>query len=429
MPRLRLPAGGHSRATATNLAAQGGALAAVTISSLLVARSGGPTVLGEYALLRILPWLFGVVLSCGLPVASAFHLAGARDGAARLRATLLVMLVVSAVGGMGIWIVSAGVVRGVLLHQLALWQVAVATPLVATQLITVTGKACCQGREDIAGSNLIIVAEEAWFVVTYPAVVFFVGLHGVDAVLAALVSSGALAAVTAWARLARKGFLHGLGAPSQELARTVLAYGSRAQAGNLLWLMNLRFDVLLLAALGTPTQVGVYVVATKVGELMRLIPTAVNYVCYPRYAGLGPLEAGRDARHLAGRAAILTTATTPFVALAAIIGLPLIYGKAFSGAVAPALLIVAGLAPEGSAAVASAFLCGQGRPGLNSVGMAAGAAVTVACDVVLIPVLGIVGAGLTSGLAYLTATGVLTLMMRRTSAPAPAYPSMRAALS
>ena len=59
------------RTAVVNLGAQGVALLCLTVASLVVARAGGSEVLGEYALLRILPWLTGVVVSLGLPVASA----------------------------------------------------------------------------------------------------------------------------------------------------------------------------------------------------------------------------------------------------------------------------------------------------------------------------------------------------------------------
>ena len=86
-----------NRATISNLGAQAGALAAVSVASLLVARVGGPTVLGEYSLLRVLPWLFGVVFSCGLPTASAYFLAADHGRDRRLRPTLSMML--TGVGG------------------------------------------------------------------------------------------------------------------------------------------------------------------------------------------------------------------------------------------------------------------------------------------------------------------------------------------
>ncbi|MDQ6900088.1 MAG: hypothetical protein M3072_11365, partial [Candidatus Dormibacteraeota bacterium] len=40
-----------------NLIALGGSLASVAVATLLVARVGGPYGVGQYALLRILPWL------------------------------------------------------------------------------------------------------------------------------------------------------------------------------------------------------------------------------------------------------------------------------------------------------------------------------------------------------------------------------------
>src|ERR1039457_2046635 len=92
-------AGVISRASVTNLAAQGGALASVSAASLMVARAGGPAVVGEYALARVLPWLFGVVLSCGLPTSATFFLAGEHARDRSLRPTLA--LVGRGGGGLG----------------------------------------------------------------------------------------------------------------------------------------------------------------------------------------------------------------------------------------------------------------------------------------------------------------------------------------
>ena len=77
----------------SNLGAQCGALACVSVASLLVARIGGPTVLGYYALLRVLPWLFGVMISCGLPTAAAYFLAGEHGEDRRSRPTIALMAV------------------------------------------------------------------------------------------------------------------------------------------------------------------------------------------------------------------------------------------------------------------------------------------------------------------------------------------------
>jgi hypothetical protein len=158
---------GVSRHVMTNLGAQGGALACVSVASLLVARIGGPTVLGYYALLRVLPWLLGVVISCGLPTASAFFLAGGhgQDRQVRqVRPTLAVMAVIGAGISALAWLACAGWFHAVFFKQMPLTLVMLMSVSVVTWLWNVTAKACCQGTGDIAGANLLIVAEEFWFV-------------------------------------------------------------------------------------------------------------------------------------------------------------------------------------------------------------------------------------------------------------------------
>jgi lipopolysaccharide/colanic/teichoic acid biosynthesis glycosyltransferase/Na+-driven multidrug efflux pump len=402
-----------NRATVSNLGAQGGALAAVSVASLMVARAGGPTVLGEYALLRVLPWLFGVVLSCGLPTASAFFLAGDNRKDRSLRPTLGVMAFGGSALGSLAWLICAELFQSVFFKAMAVRLVAIAGVLVITQLVTVTTKACCQGNRDITGANLIIVAEELWFVLVYPVVLVAVGNRGIGSVILALILSGALAVITGIWRLARTGFFVAWGMPSTTLARQIATYGARGQLGNMLWLTNLRFDFVLLGALAGPAVLGIYAVASKFAELLRLAPTAINYVLYPRFANLGSEEATSEGRRLLPQAIALTLVLTPIVAAIAYVGPTLLYGPAFQGAVVPAEIIIFGLSIEGAAAVSSAYLLGVGRPGLNSIGMGVGATITVTLDVILIPKYGAIGGAITSAITYAATTLTLTYIAYR----------------
>ena len=402
-----------NRATISNLGAQAGALAAVSVASLMVARAGGPTVLGEYALLRVLPWLFGVVFSCGLPTASAFFLAGDHRNNRRLRPTLGLMTIAGSALGSLAWLACAEPFKTVFFKAMPVGLVAVMAVVVITQLVTVTAKSCCQGNRDITGANLIIVAEELWFVITFPLVLLAVGNRGVDSVIIALILSGALAVLTGIWRLARHTFFSDWGEPSVGLAKRIAAYGARGQLGNMLWLTNLRFDFVLLGALAGPAVLGIYAVASKFAELMRLAPTAINYVLYPRFANLGSEQATFEGRRLLPQATALTLLMTPFVAAIAYVGPALLYGSAFRGAVVPAEIIIFGLSIEGAAAVSSAYLLGVGRPGLNSIAMGVGATVTVILDLILIPKYGALGGAITSAITYATTTLTLTWIAYR----------------
>jgi lipopolysaccharide/colanic/teichoic acid biosynthesis glycosyltransferase len=408
--------GSASRVTARqvsmNLGAQGGALACVSVASLLVARVGGPTVLGYYALLRVLPWMFGVIISCGLPTAAAYFMAGEHGKDQRSRPTICLLAVVGAVISALAWIICAVPFQHIFFRQMPLVLIVAMTISVVTSLWNVTAKACCQGSGDLAGANLLIVAEEFWFVPTYVTVRLVTGDGGLRLMVASLIVSGALYTGTALVHLTRRGFFRGWGLPSPGLAKRIVAFGARGQLGNMLWLMNLRFDFVLLGALAGPAVLGVYAVASKFAELMRLVPTAVNYVLYPRFARLGKAKATAEARRLLPLNTALTVAMTPFLAAATLVALPILYGQAYRGAITPAEIIIVGLSVEGAAAVASAYLVGIGRPGLNSVGMGVGTIITVTLDVILIPRYGAIGGAITSAVTYLTTTMVLVIVAR-----------------
>src|ERR1022692_1607198 len=122
------------------------------------------------AWLRVLPWLFGVVLSAGLPTASAFFMAGDHSRDNRLRPTLALMTAAGAAIGAVAWLACSEPFQALFFKQMPIRLVAIMAVIVITQLCTVTAKGCCQGGGDIAGANLVIVVEELWFLFCYPVV-------------------------------------------------------------------------------------------------------------------------------------------------------------------------------------------------------------------------------------------------------------------
>jgi O-antigen/teichoic acid export membrane protein len=395
-----------------NVVARLGALASLGISTLLVARVGGPSAVGVYALLRVLPGLAGVVISAGLPGAVTYFLAGpSGDGRAgqQLRATILAIATVSGVVGTLLWVVASPLLTRVFFRDLEVGLVAWAGLTVLTQLFVATLKSCLQGSDDLRGANMVILFEELMFLPAYGGIVLLGGVHGFAAIVAGLLLADIATAVPAWLRLARRGFFDGARAPSLSIARQMTSYGIRGQIGGVMLLLNLRLDFVILGALAGPEVLGTYAIASKFAELLKLPGMAFTYVLYPQFTREGPQAAAATARELMPRATVATMVAALPLALAAGTLLPLIYGEAFRPAIVPAYILLLGLAPEGLAGVATAFLYGSGHPGLNSLGMGIGVAVTVALDLLLIPQFGATGAAIASTAAYLTTTAVLTV--------------------
>jgi O-antigen/teichoic acid export membrane protein len=172
-------------------------------------------------------------------------------------------------------------------------------------------------------------------------------------------------------------------------------------------LLNARLDFAIVGALVGPAALGVYAVASRYAELLRLPGLAVNYVLYPTYARQGGAGAARDARRILPRVAIIPAIVALPLGVAAIFVIPFAYGEAFRPAIVPTWILLFGLAGVGVTGVTTAFLYGDGRPGLNSLGLGTGLVVTVVLDILLIPRFGILGAAVASCAAYLTTTFVL----------------------
>src|SRR5205823_4309376 len=137
--------------------------------------------------------------------------------------------------------------------------------------------------DDLPGSNRIIVLEELLFVPFYGLLVA-AGASPYLAMIIALPLGDVCNATQGWIRLWRRGYFRGADRPSPRLARNVAAYGMRAELNSVTLLLNGRLDFIIVTALVGPAALGIYAVASRIAELLRLPALAINYVLYPAYA-------------------------------------------------------------------------------------------------------------------------------------------------
>jgi O-antigen/teichoic acid export membrane protein len=418
MTKLRHLLGGRYHDLIWNTGARFGALISLAVATLVVARSGGPAAVGVYALMRVLPSLVGVVSSAGLPGSVTYFFAGEHRKDRRLPATVIAIALGGGIGGVLLWLAASPLLQRTLFSDLSMGLVAASAILVLTRVLVATAKSCSQGRDDLPGANRVIVTEEFNFLPVY-GIVVLIGISGLTAVLAGMIVADLLTLSLAWIRLARRGFFSGPMRPSKPLARAIASYGVRAQTGGVISLLNLRLDFIVLSALTGPAVLGVYAVASKFAELVRIPGMSVTYVLYPRFAKAGPLKAATWARKLLPRAALITGVTVVPLFLTAGFLIPTMYGSQFGSATLPAQIILAGLVTQGIGAVGTAFLYGVGRPGANSVAVGVGLVVTVVLDFLLIPRFHATGAAVASAVAYTVNSLVLLWFLLRAPGTSP----------
>ncbi|WP_339155306.1 lipopolysaccharide biosynthesis protein [Actinomadura luteofluorescens] len=406
---------------AGNVAGRVGALASLGVATILVARIGGPELVGAFTLVRILPGLLCQLSSAGLPGAAPYFLARSDYDQSRVRPTLAWLTVIGAtISGAG-WLALSPLVYLVFFKSFGPWVAVAAAAPSFTQGFVSVGKGLLQGTGDQPGASLAIAVEEFVFLPIY--LVLLTGWYGPGALISGLVLADVAAAAWIARRLARRGFFAGWGRPDRRLGGSIAGYGLRGYLGQLIDLLQLRFDMALLGALAGPKVLGVYTVASKFAELVQLPGLAVNYILYPDFAKDDRDTAVRRTARLILPALAVSVLTALPLALIAGTALPWIFGDVFDDAVVPTYIRLAGVVTFGVTGLVMACLYGVGRPGAASAGQGIGLAVVVALGAVLIPAHGAVGAAVATSVSFVATTAALLVLFRRVGKSAPASPS------
>ncbi len=176
-----------------NVLARVVALASLTLATILVAHAGGPKLLGELTLLRVLPGLVGVLVAAGLPSAIPFFLAGRRgDAKPRLRTTIVGLTFAGSLAASLCWLAASPLLHRIFFRPWHIGVVLAAAVPVFSQLWVASGKSFLQGENDMRGANWAIAAEEAAFLPVYVALLPF--LSGTALLMSALVGADVVVA-------------------------------------------------------------------------------------------------------------------------------------------------------------------------------------------------------------------------------------------
>ncbi len=230
-----------------------------------------------------------------------------------------------------------------------------------------------------------------------------VGLIGA---MVALVMSSILEAVLAVRALRR--YLGPVAAPPRYQPRALVAFslvsGTAWLATNgLVWA-----DTLILGALRSSAEVGVYAVATRIVALATFVMPAVSQAFAPRITDLYHRGRHSELRHAyyVVTGWNLALSLPAFVLLLAfpaqLLGL---FGPSFSVAVTVTVVLVAGQLVNAATGPGGMMLTMSGRPGWGLADNVATLALNVALNLVLIPRYGIVGAAVAWSASLIVCNG------------------------
>ena len=184
----------------------------------------------------------------------------------------------------------------------------------------------------------------------------------------------------------------GLAGPDLTLLRESVAFGVRAWIGTLSSAFNERVDQILVALIASEAALGLYATAVNGFEILLYPAGAVATAILPLAARAYPAD--RAARVVRAFRAVSLLTLTGTVA-AAVLGpplIPLVFGQAFDGSVAPFLWLLPGAMGFVALAIFSNALVASSAPARSSAGPLVSLTLGIVLDLVLIPPFGASGA-------------------------------------
>jgi O-antigen/teichoic acid export membrane protein len=403
-----------ARSVTVNIAGTAVSLVVAFVASILLARWLGPSGRGLLAIMVQSANVVFALSALGVPVAVTYYASRPDVSSQRLLGNSLLSAAVLAIVFVPLFWLLRGpigdlVARG---HSGSAWVLAGA--LVPLTFLDWSTHNQLLGTLRFVRFNVLVVVSRLAYVAAICALVGAGGL-GVTGGLAALGLASVVMVVGSLPPLLRGG------PPVVDggLFRALVRYGSRVQVGTILQLLNYRFDVFILQFFRPLREVGYYVAASVLAELVITLANAFQSSVLPlvsHYEGDERQAATTRAslRHhgiLAFAATLANAAFAPLVIVYA-------YGASFHPSLVPMFILLPGMWFLGTGTVVAGDLRGRGRPGLSSAVAAASVIVTVALDFALIPPFGIAGAAVASVAAYVVyGVGSLVALERASAIP------------
>jgi O-antigen/teichoic acid export membrane protein len=403
--RQRQVGGAVARTAVFNAATAG----AAALSGVIVARTVGPTVRGEYA--AVTAW-FGVLLmlgEVGQSAAVCFHVArDPRRGRGYVATSRTMMLVTGTVA-----VVSGMLLAPVLAHGAPgltdAYRIAFGGLMVGF-----IGTSYTYGLQakNTGRWNLVRVSQPVL------ALLLIIVLRAEDKLTLDTAVATVILTLTVQLGYSYYWCLRSALAPGgfrPQLVGPLLRYGVSQLAANTPTTVNNFLDLLVLSQLVPAADLGRYAIAVSVTMVPVPLVSAIGNVAFPRLAARRGTAAstGRLQMMAVVVSAALAAAILLPIAASAYWLIPAVFGPAYRSAVPLVWILTPGGIFLACGQVVGDLLRGLNRPGLVAVGQGVAAVATLVLLFALLPGIGVTAAAIASTVAYGTALVVMVHWLRR----------------
>lgn len=183
----------------------------------------------------------------------------------------------------------------------------------------------------------------------------------------------------------------------------IVAFGFFPMLSILMTTLNYRVDVIMLDGKVSDAAIGVYSVGVLLAERVWMIPDAMKGVLQSNIAK------GKGVEEVSNVIRISNTVCLFIVLGIALVGKPflnIVFGSEFDGAYTVTLILLLGVFAMIYYKLIAAYNIVMGRQKINFVFLCIGVIINIVANLILIPIIGIYGAGIASVLSYAACSGL-----------------------
>lgn len=394
-----------------SLIATGVTALAGLLSGIILARTLGPTLRGEYAAAILIPGMIAFLAEFGLGFSFSYHVGKQPESTGT--AWLLVWLM-----GAGLGSVLAICTYLILPH---IWSVSstvyesLRVSLISVPLILLVG----YEAQMLLGSGHILEHNIARTLigVSYAFGVVIVAIWGgqnIQFYATTYVVSFAIATLVATYFVCTR--LQPRAHWNQTIAISIYRYGIKSYSGALAAQSNLRLDQYMMVGLTTATQLGLYVAAVSLSALFQPVFAAISVVTVPKAIQCTSInDGGKVVYRYTLLGAMLGVPLAIVAAVASPLLVRLLFGTEFSASAHLAQVLMFAALFQGCNVILGNGIRAMGFPGRVAVADSIGLIITISMLLVLLPRIGALGAAVTSLIAYMVVTITLLAVVLKLS--------------
>ena len=341
--------------------------AVLVISGILVARALGPEKRGYLALLVVFPVILSQIGSFGLPQAATYFIAMNRDGARGIYNRLKI----SILGQVLVLVIIHLVIVSLYVHQQSV-DVAIAGYLslavIPGMLAQQYGLAALQGCQMYRPFNVMRLMPATMYAILILSI-FLANVASLPSIAFAWALSYFMVGIFTvyYAKIRVLRLTENKNNTNSPSLSQMFKFGLKGLLGTVSPMQNFRIDQLVAGLFLSPVSLGLYVVGQAFTNIVRFIAQSAGMVEYPAVAA--DVD-NNTAKQLIWRFFIGISVMNGVIVLSLIVLMPILviffFGKAFSGSIPIARLLLLGAYFESSRRILVEGMRGMGKPEVST---------------------------------------------------------------